>query len=122
MRAAGRGVSITVIVDTPDRQVGRAAYDTLRALGPSVASRSSVYLWPHEQRPRDQNGRAGLLHIKCVEADGKWLFLSSANLTEYAFTLNMELGLLITGGDEPGRVEEHFDRLIEDRVLLRVES
>ncbi|MFI5453846.1 MAG: phospholipase D-like domain-containing protein [Isosphaerales bacterium] len=50
-----------------------------------------------EQRARDSGGKLGSLHVKCVVADGRWLFLSSADLTDYAFTINMELGLLITG-------------------------
>ena len=53
-------------------------------------------------------------------ADGRWLFLSSANLTEYAFTINMELGLLVTGGKLPQQVEEHFDRLMATGTLARV--
>jgi phosphatidylserine/phosphatidylglycerophosphate/cardiolipin synthase-like enzyme len=122
IRAAERGVSLSVIVETPDPQSGRDAYNSLRALGPSVASRSSVYLWPHYRRPKDQNGRLGILKVKCVVADGRWLFLSSANLTEYAFTLNMELGLLVTGGKSPGQVEHHFDRLIALRELTQVQS
>jgi len=47
------------------------------------------------------------------------MFLSSANLTEYASSLNMELGLLITGGEQPLRVEDHFDRLIETGTSTR---
>ena len=39
-----------------------------------------------------QSGKLGILHVKCVVGDGRWLFLSSANLTKYAFSLNMELG------------------------------
>ena len=50
-------------------------------------------------------------------ADGRWLFLSSANLTEYAFTLNMELGLLFKGGGLPEQIEMHFDRMIQTGVL-----
>jgi len=46
--------------------------------------------------------------------------LSSANFTEYAFTINMELGLLVTGGKLPAQVERHFERLIEAGVFLRV--
>jgi len=42
------------------------------------------------------------------------------NLTEYAFTIHMELGLLITGGGLPKQIEEHFDRLISRRVLVKV--
>jgi hypothetical protein len=75
---------------------------------------------PLEKRPRDENGKPGILHVKCAVADGRWLFLSSANLTEYAFTINMELGLLVTGGNLPRQVQEHFDRLIEAGVLARV--
>jgi len=119
IRAADRGAVITVIVETPDRLEGQNTYDTLRALGPSVAARSRVYLWPLDNREKDSNGKHGILHVKCAAADGRWLFLSSANLTEYAFTLNMELGLLITGGSLPSQVESHFDRLIEVKLLAK---
>ena len=119
VRAADRGAAITVIVETPDRLESQNTYNTLRALGPSVAARSSVYLWPLDNRQKDSNGKHGILHVKCAVADGRWLFLSSANLTEYAFTLNMELGLLITGGSLPCQVEGHFDRLIETGLLAR---
>ena len=51
-------------------------------------------------------------------ADRRALLVSSANLTAYALTLNMELGLLVRGGDLPGRVAGHFDRLIEAGVLI----
>jgi phosphatidylserine/phosphatidylglycerophosphate/cardiolipin synthase-like enzyme len=119
IRAAGRGVILTVVIEASERREGREVYDTLSALGPAVASRSGVYLWPHDRRPRDGNGRAGLLHVKCVASDGRWLFVSSANLTEYAFTTNMELGILITGGEQPARIEAHFERLIEGGSLVR---
>jgi phosphatidylserine/phosphatidylglycerophosphate/cardiolipin synthase-like enzyme len=119
VRAAGRGAAITVVVETPDRLEGQNTYDTLRALGPAVAARSSVFFWPLDNREKDGNGKHGILHVKCAVADGRWLFLSSANLTEYAFTLNMELGLLITGGNLPGQVEAHFDRLIEKGLLAK---
>jgi phosphatidylserine/phosphatidylglycerophosphate/cardiolipin synthase-like enzyme len=121
VRAADRGVALTVVLETPDRQAGTNAYDTLRALGHSVASRSRCYLWPSEQRAKDPNGKQGILHVKCVAADGAWLFLSSANLTEYAFNLNMELGVLIQGGGLPTHVETHFETLIASGVLVAIE-
>jgi phosphatidylserine/phosphatidylglycerophosphate/cardiolipin synthase-like enzyme len=119
VRAADRGVSINVIIETPDRLEGQNTYDTLKALGHSVAARCKVFLWPWEKREKDENGKPGILHVKCAVADGRWLFVSSANLTEYAFTLNMELGLLISGGSLPRQVEEHFDRMVETGVLGR---
>jgi phosphatidylserine/phosphatidylglycerophosphate/cardiolipin synthase-like enzyme len=115
--AAGRGVGIRLIVETPNRVEGQGEYDCLRALGDNVASACSVYYWPQEKRPKDDNGKVGILHVKCAVADGRRLFLSSANLTEYAFTINMELGLLVTGGKLPGQVEQHFERLIETGVF-----
>src|SRR5262245_15578447 len=112
VRAARRGVQINVIVETPDKLEGENEYSTLRALGDDVAACSAVYYWPKERRERDDSGKLGILHVKCAVADGRWLFLSSANLTEYAFTINLELGVLVTGGKLPGQVQEHFERLI----------
>jgi phosphatidylserine/phosphatidylglycerophosphate/cardiolipin synthase-like enzyme len=117
VRAACRGVKISVIAETPDKLEGESEYSTLRALGDDVAACSAVYYWPKDQRGRDGNGKLGILHVKCAVADGRWLFLSSANLTEYAFTINMELGVLVTGGSLPALVQEHFDRLIESGLL-----
>jgi phosphatidylserine/phosphatidylglycerophosphate/cardiolipin synthase-like enzyme len=120
IRAADRGVELKVVLETPDRQAGKNAYDTLQALGALVAASSRVYLWPHEQRAKDPTGKQGILHVKCVTADGEWLFLSSANLTEYAFNLNMELGVLIQGGKLPKDVAGHFDSLISRGTLVPV--
>jgi phosphatidylserine/phosphatidylglycerophosphate/cardiolipin synthase-like enzyme len=55
-----------------------------------------------------------------VAADGRWLFLSSANLTEYAFSINLELGVLITGGEQPVLVERQFQQLIVDGLFVEV--
>ena len=41
---------------------------------------------------RDTGGRSGLMHVKTIVADSQVAFLTSANLTEAAFELNMELG------------------------------
>jgi phosphatidylserine/phosphatidylglycerophosphate/cardiolipin synthase-like enzyme len=109
-----------VIIETPNLNEGEHAYSTLQALGPSVIERCRVYYWPLEKRSTDASGRAGLLHVKCAVADGRSLFLSSANLTEYAFTLNIELGVLINGGPLPERVETHFQRMILISELVRI--
>jgi phosphatidylserine/phosphatidylglycerophosphate/cardiolipin synthase-like enzyme len=122
VRAAHRGVRIKVIVETPNRIEGQAEYDTIQALGDQVAAVSSVYYWPEAQRARDKANKPGILHVKCAVADGRSLFLSSANLTEYAFTINMELGLLVAGGPLPCRVEEQFDRMIELGILEKEEQ
>ncbi|HKM53806.1 MAG TPA: phospholipase D-like domain-containing protein, partial [Isosphaeraceae bacterium] len=108
--------------ESPNRIAGQSAYSTLAALGSTVASRCAVYLWPIEDRFRDGAGRPGILHVKCAVADGRWLFLSSANLTEYAFSLNMELGVLINGGRGPRQIEVVFESLIAEGTLSRVQT
>jgi phosphatidylserine/phosphatidylglycerophosphate/cardiolipin synthase-like enzyme len=52
-------------------------------------------------------------------ADGRWLFLFSANLTEQAFSINMELVVLIDGGTAPVQVEAHFGEMIESGTLVK---
>jgi phosphatidylserine/phosphatidylglycerophosphate/cardiolipin synthase-like enzyme len=118
--AASRGVVIRLIVETPKRIEGQGEYDCLLALGDNVASACTVYNWPPKNRPRDDNGKIGILHVKCAVADGHRMFLSSANFTEYAVTINLELGLLVTGGRLPEHVEGHFERLVTGSVLLRL--
>jgi phosphatidylserine/phosphatidylglycerophosphate/cardiolipin synthase-like enzyme len=120
VQAARRGVKINVIVETPHKVEGQDEYDTIRALGDDVASCARVFYWPHAEREHDHAGKHGILHVKCAVADGRWLFLSSANLTEHAFSINMELGMLVTGGPLPVQVQEQFDRLIANEVLARV--
>jgi len=120
VRAADRGCSIRIILETPDGQEGKAAYDTVAALGPTVGERATIYAWPTEARPVDPKGRRGLMHVKAAIADGERMLLSSANLTEYALSTNMELGVLITGGRLPAQAEWHFDGLIRAGVLVPV--
>jgi hypothetical protein len=120
VRAAKRGVRLTVIVETPDKIEGEGEYSTIKALGQEVAACSTVYFWPKENRPVGDNNKVGILHVKCVVGDGEWLFLSSANLTQQAFTINMELGMLVRGGKMPKRVEQQFDRLIQSGQLKQV--
>jgi len=120
VRAAGRGVRLTVVVETPDRIEGQGEYSTIRALGREVAGCSTVYYWPQENRTVGESGKVGILHVKCAVADGEWMFLSSANLTRQAFTINMELGMLVRGGAMPRCVERQFDRLVHDGHLKEI--
>ena len=120
IKAAKRGVRLTVIIETPDKIQGEGEYSTLHALGQEVANCSTVYFWPKENRPHGDNNKVGLLHVKCAVADKEWLFLSSANLTQQAFTINMELGILVRGGTLPIQVEQQFEQLIQNGQLKQV--
>jgi phosphatidylserine/phosphatidylglycerophosphate/cardiolipin synthase-like enzyme len=117
VNAAARGVQLTVIIETPDKIRGESEYSTLRALGKEVADCSTLYYWPKENRSLSESGKPGILHVKCAVADDEWMFLSSANLTQQAFTINMELGVLVRGGSMPRSVQKQFDLLIKSGKL-----
>ena len=119
MGAAARGVVIRICIEAPEPSGQKLAYDTIHALGPAVARAAQIYLWPTDRRPTDAHGHTGTLHAKCAVADRRLLFLSSANLTDYALNLNMELGVLIADGTEPVTVAAQFERMIAEGVLQR---
>ena len=120
VQAARQGVTITICLETPDASEGKIAFDTIRALGTDIAQHAQLVVWPHEQRPHSSDGKHGSLHAKVAVADGSALLISSANLTEYAMTLNMEMGVLIRGGELPGKVDAHFAKLIEQGTLRKI--
>ena len=116
-RAAQRGVDISICVESADASEGKIAYDALSTLGDSLRFHAQIYIWPRDKRLTSSEGRHGSLHAKVAVADGESLFISSANLTDYAMNLNMEMGVLIRGGTLPKQVERHFHKLIADGVL-----
>jgi phosphatidylserine/phosphatidylglycerophosphate/cardiolipin synthase-like enzyme len=118
VRAAARSVRMRIIVESAQVSEGKLAYEAIDALGSQVASMATVYVWPLDRRPVDDKGKHGSLHVKCAIADDDVLFVSSANLTAYALTLNMELGLLVRGGRIPPQVAAHIDALIRRGVVV----
>jgi phosphatidylserine/phosphatidylglycerophosphate/cardiolipin synthase-like enzyme len=115
-----RGVEVRICVEGDEAGVALSGYDVVDALGEEIRERAEVYIWPDEHRPRAAGGRTGVLHAKCAVADRTHLFVSSANLTEHALSINLELGVLVQGGPLPGKVADQFGRLIDAGVLRRV--
>ncbi len=120
--AVARGVAVAFIGESDDESEGRLTFDASEALGETLARQVLLYLWPLCKRTRDNKGRHGTLHVKCAVADDDHLLVSSANLTEYALNLNMELGVSIRGGELPAKIGDHIRRLIADGVLVPVEA
>ena len=116
-QAARRRVAVDICLETADASEGKVAYDMFAALGAEIRRHARLFVWPLDQRPVSPSGHHGSLHAKVAVADGRALLISSANLTEFAMTLNMEMGMLVWGGEWPARVEQHFDRLMQAGVL-----
>ena len=115
--ALNRGVALRIIAETPASSEGKIPFGVRTALGAKIIQQAQVLVWPLAKRPMDENGKYGSLHAKCAIADRKHLLISSANLTEYALSLNMEIGLLVHNDELANRVAEHIDALIQQEIL-----
>jgi len=116
--AASAGVNVACVFESHDASGGKVSFPFAKKLGLGPLVRR--FVWPMTKRPKDSVGHYGSLHAKCAVIDSNLLFLSSANLTECAFNLNMELGVLIKGGSLPIAVESHFQTLIATGHLERI--
>jgi phosphatidylserine/phosphatidylglycerophosphate/cardiolipin synthase-like enzyme len=113
--AADRGVDVRLVLESVVESKGKLTHDAkeaFEALGGVV----SFYMWPAELRVSQGGGHASM-HAKCAIADRRTAFVTSANLTGAAMTDNMELGLVVRGGDVPRRIANHFDVLIAGGIL-----
>ncbi len=121
-KAASRDVRISLILESSEESEGKLTFNAMKALGERVAEQSDIFVWPHDKRPHDENGHFGSLHAKCAVIDSKTALISSANLTDYALTLNMELGIVIAGGEFPQKIQSHFEYLILAGILKKVDQ
>jgi len=119
-KAAMRGVETFIILESPDDSEGQLAFSSIAALGSSLQSKAHIFIWPYSKRPTADNGTVGVLHAKVAVADSQILYISSANLTEHAMSLNIEMGVLICGGELPSRVDQHFRDLIANGIIVEV--
>lgn len=106
--AATRGVTIAVVVDEQT--------DASKAFA-RLGADASLYCWPDAGKVLP-NGAKVRMHVKAAVADDHTALVGSANLTGQALSENMELGLLVEGGDTPRRLDAHFRRLIAEEVLV----
>jgi cardiolipin synthase C len=108
--AAERGVEVRVVFDE------RASTGELAA---KVGAFAAVYKWPEVYLLPNGKWNASM-HVKVALADEETALVTSANLTEQALGKNMELGLLVRGGDVPRQLAKHFQWLITSNTLEQV--
>lgn len=116
-KALERNVNVLIILEHKGRN--KEGIEKLKdRFGAYIKQKAQFYIWPNEIRDFKDNDK-GCLHVKCATSDENMLFLSSANLTRQAMNLNMELGLLITGGQQPKNILNHFKKLISENILVK---
>lgn len=118
--AVDRGVSVKIIIETEKDSHGRLKADGLHEVLNSGIRVADVYVWPESERPSNEKGYKGVLHAKCSVADSRVALVSSANLTEAAMDLNMEMGIVVRGSEIPSIIHDHFNSLISKGIISRV--
>lgn len=118
-QAVGRGVELTLIVESERESEGQLTKDAIAAFRNIPLTRTRIYYWPLTQRERNEAGRPGKLHVKCAIVDNAAL-IGSANLTDDAFNRNMELGMLVREEPTVIAIAEHFKELVHRGILVEV--
>jgi len=113
-KALARGVAVAFLLEDPE--AGHITMDSPGLIAKALPG-ARIYQW----NPTDQgSGGAGAVHAKCILADGKVAFITSANLTNAAMEKNMELGVRLVGGAIPEQLRAHFEALIATKVISLV--
>jgi cardiolipin synthase len=110
LTASDNGVKIAVVIDE-----GTDAANAFTAL----AGVAELYCWPAAGTVLP-NGATVRMHVKAAVADDHTALVGSANLTGQALSENMELGLLVEGGEVPRRLDAHFRSLIASQILVSI--
>jgi len=118
--AIDRGVTVSLVLESKKESGGKIRFGGIKSLKRSVRKKSRIYIWPEDKRPESDDGKKGALHAKCAVADASKLLVSSANLTDAAMQLNIEMGILISGGGLPQQVAANLTKMVSDQTIVRL--
>lgn len=116
--AMARGVRLRLVLEDPEVSEGKVTFDPLPALVAAGLGNAEVFVWPLVQRPLDERGRHGTLHAKGVVVDDRMAFITSANLTEDALNINMELGVALRVPLAARQIADQLRSMVRRGVLV----
>lgn len=108
--ATQRGVSVRMLLEGSMRTTAELA---------AKVSAAEVYIWGADAKPPVSGKTPPTVHAKCVVADRAEALITSANLTDHALGLNMELGVHIMRGREPEKLHDHLNALVATDEIQR---
>jgi cardiolipin synthase len=114
-----RGVVVDMVLERSVDAGGKLAFDSITELRGRLPQ-ARILWWSNARREQGEKA-LGSMHAKCLVVDHEVALVSSANLTDYALERNMELGVVLHGGDVPQRLAAHFAQLILQGDLVAVE-
>jgi phosphatidylserine/phosphatidylglycerophosphate/cardiolipin synthase-like enzyme len=118
-KAILRNVKVTICLEDSNETQGKISFSSSKAFSSSIFKLASFYSWPIENRPHTHDGKFGSLHAKLAVADQKKVFISSANLTDYAMGLNMEMGVLIEDRAIGEQIASLFNNMILNSIFRK---
>ena len=119
LRAAiARGVRLQLVLEDREVSEGKVTFDPWPALAAAGLRGAEVFVWPIDQRPRDERGRHGTLHAKGLVVDDRMAFITSANMTEDALNINMELGVALHVPHAVRQIADQLRGLVSQGVLV----
>jgi phosphatidylserine/phosphatidylglycerophosphate/cardiolipin synthase-like enzyme len=116
--AMARGVRLQLVLEDREVSEGKVTFDPLPALVAAGLGGAEVFVWPIDQRPRDGRGRHGTLHAKGLVVDDRMAFITSANMTEDALNINMELGVALHVPEAVRQIADQLRGLVSRGVLV----
>lgn len=121
LAALQRNVKIQLVVEIPEA-ADKIPFGILQAFPTHLLEQLEIYYWPKSKRPTDHHGKYGSLHIKAIVSDQSNVFIGSANLTQYAFAFNMELGIILQDKKSAEQIITTIESLIKTKILLPLPS
>lgn len=118
-RATKRGIHIDILVESSIEHGGRVSADSVLMFKHLLPS-ASVYIWRGGDESSVASTIMGCVHAKCAVADGNVALITSANISDAAMEKNMELGVLIRGGQLPAELHRHLDALVSEKIVQKV--
>jgi len=118
--ASARNVDVSLLLESSEESDGKLSADQIAEIRYELSGACKFYIWPMDKRDPNKAGHRGLLHAKCAIADGKYLFVSSANLTEAALRRNIELGVLLKSAKYACQIEDHLKWLVESKTITQI--
>jgi phosphatidylserine/phosphatidylglycerophosphate/cardiolipin synthase-like enzyme len=116
--AVERGVRIEILLELSQEQGGKITTDSVAMMKKTVPQ-ATIYVWTPDGHKNGSGGVSGSVHAKCAVADGEVAFVTSANLTKAALRSNMELGVLVRGGQLPDQLDCHLRALVTVGAIVR---
>jgi cardiolipin synthase A/B len=112
-RAVKRGVKVRVLLEQSKEHGGSVTVDSVAMLKGNLPG-AHIYEW--DKVTAGPTATASV-HAKCAVADGSVAFVTSANLSDAAMERNMELGVLLRGGQVPSLLDRHLAALVTTKQL-----